>query len=167
MKEIPVSEMQLNPYTKIAKEWMLITAGDDQNGYNTMTASWGHLGSLWNAPTAVAYVRPQRYTKGFMDRENLYTLTFFLPEYKKALGYLGSHSGRDEDKVAAVGLTPVFGDGFTYFAEASLVLVCRKLYAAPLVEEGFIDREVLEDNYLSRDLHTLYIGAIEKVLVKD
>ncbi len=171
MKEIPVSQLVINPASRISNEWMLITAGTEANGCNTMTASWGHIGSIWghgdHSATAICYIRPQRYTKVFADREPLYTLSFFPPEYKKALGYLGSHSGRDEDKVAKVGLTPAFGDGFTYFEEADLVLVCRKLYAAPLVEEGFVDKSVLENNYPTRDLHTMYIGAIEKVLVKE
>ena len=167
MKEISVSELQLNPYQKIAKEWMLITAGDEANGYNTMTASWGHLGSLWNKPTAVCYVRPQRYTKEFIDRESYYTLCFFPEAFHKALGYLGTKSGRDEDKVAKVGLTPVFGEGYTYFAEAELVLVCRTLYQAPLKEEYFRDAAVMDINYPERDFHDLYIGAIEKILVKE
>jgi flavin reductase (DIM6/NTAB) family NADH-FMN oxidoreductase RutF len=169
MKEIPVSELTINPMELIAKQWMLITAGDAAKGYNTMTASWGHLGSIWGhnggLPTSVIYVRPQRYTKEFVDREELYTLCFFPETYKKALGYLGSHSGRDGDKVAVAGLTPVFGEGYTYFAEASLVMVCRKLYQAPLVEEGFLDRSVMEDCYPQRDFHDLYIGHIVKVLV--
>jgi len=170
MKEIAVQELSLNPMTQIAKEWMLITAGCEERGYNTMTASWGHLGSIWGhgggLPTSVVYVRPQRYTKEFVDREELYTLCFF-PGYKKELGYLGSHSGRDEDKVAAVGLTPVFGEGYTYFAEASLVLVCRKLYRAPLLEEGFLYQSTIEENYPKRDFHDLYIGEILKVFVAE
>ena len=101
-----------------------------------------------------------------MDREPLYTLCFF-PDHKKELLYLGTHSGRDEDKVAKMGLTPVFGDGYTYFAEANLVMVCRKLYRAPLMEEGFLDREVMEKNYPDRDFHDMYVGRIEKVLVKE
>ena len=166
MKEISVSELQLNPYWKIAKDWMLITAGTEGDGYNTMTASWGHLGSLWNKPTAICYVRPQRYTKEFIDWEDYYTLCFFPEEFHKALGYLGTKSGRDEDKVAAVGLTPAFGDGFTYFAEAELVLVCRTLYQAPLKEEFFRDKSVMDANYPGKDFHDLYIGGIEKVLIK-
>ena len=166
MKEISVSDLQLNPYTKIAKDWMLVTAGGP-SAYNTMTASWGHLGSLWNQPTAICYVRPQRYTREFIDREARYTLCFFPEEYHKALGYLGTKSGRDEDKVAKVGMTPAFGEGYTYFEEAELVLVCRTLYQAPLKEENFRDREVMDRNYPDRDFHDLYIGAIEKVLVKE
>ena len=171
MKEISVQELQLNPMTLIAKRWMLITAGTEARGYNTMTASWGHLGSIWGhgggLPTSVIYVRPQRYTKQFVDREELYTLCFFPEEYHQVLALLGTRSGRDGDKVAAAGLTPVFGEGYTYFAEAELVLVCRKLYRAPILEEGFLDREVLEDCYPQRDFHDMYVGEIRRVLVRD
>ena len=174
MKEISVQELKLNPMTLIGQEWMLITAGNEENGYNTMTAAWGHLGSIWHMPgqkdpmaTAVAYVRPQRYTKEFVDREDLFTLTFFDENWKKQLGYLGSVSGRDEDKIKKAGLTPVFEDGTVWFEEAKLVLVCRKLYQQELCPEGFTDQEVLEKNYPKRDMHTMYIGEIQKVLVKE
>ena len=166
MREIPVSQLNLNPCEKIGREWMLLTAGGEGN-YNTMTCSWGHLGCLWNLPTAICYVRPQRYTREFIDREARYTLCFFPEGYKKALGYLGTKSGRDEDKVAAVGLTPVHEQDYTYFAEASLVIVCRTLYQAPLKEEYFRDKAVMEEDYPERDFHDLYIGQIEKVLVSE
>lgn len=174
MKEISLQELKLNPMTMIGHEWMLITAGNQEKGYNTMTAAWGHLGSIWgfpgrkgHLPTAVIYVRPQRYTKEFVDREDRFTLTFFDESWKKQLGYLGTVSGRDEDKIAKAGLTPVFGDGTTWFEEAKLVLVCRKLYQQELCSEGFVDKDVLENNYPKRDLHTMYIGEIEKVLVNE
>lgn len=171
MKEINVSELNINPMTMIAKEWMLVTAGNAERGYNTMTASWGHLGSMWGhgggLPTAVIYLRPQRYTKEFVDREELFTLTVFPEEYKKALGYLGCVSGRNEDKVATVGLTPVFEGDYTYFKEAKLVLVCRKLYQSTLKEEGFHDKSILTDHYPNRDFHDMYIGEIVKVLVEE
>ncbi len=171
MREITAKELNINPITAISEEWMLITAGTEA-GYNTMTASWGHIGSIWGRRsfglgTAICYVRPQRYTKEFIDREEYYTLTFFPAEYKDKLGYLGAHSGRDEDKVGKVGLTPVFGDGYTYFAEASLVLVCRKLYQAPMLEEHFVDKSVVDDHYPAKDFHDMYIGEIVKILVQD
>lgn len=171
MKEISVSELRINPMTMIGREWMLVTAGNEERGYNTMTASWGHLGSIWGQggglPTATIFLRPQRYTKEFVDREELFTLTVFPEEYKKALGYLGSHSGRDGDKVAAAGLTPVFGEGYTYFAEAKLVLVCKKLYQAPIVPEGFIEKNIIDEHYPNQDFHDMYIGQIVKVLVNE
>lgn len=171
MKEISVNELMLNPMDKIAHEWMLVTAGNKERGYNTMTASWGHLGSIWGhgggKPTAICYVRPQRYTREFMDREAYFTLAFFPKEYHKALGYLGSHSGRDGDKVAAAGLTPLFGEEYTGFEEAELILVCRTLYHAPIVEEGFVDKAVLEDSYPARDFHEMFVGEIVKVLTAE
>lgn len=168
MKEIPVNELNLEPVSRIAKQWMLLTAGCRETGYNTMTCSWGHTGSIWGTgggmATAICYVRPQRYTKEFMDRENVYTLCFFPQEFRQALAYLGSHSGRDGDKLAASGLTPVFAEGYTYFAEASLVLVCRKLYQAPMKEEFFVDKSIVAQHYADKDFHDLYIGQIVKVL---
>ncbi len=171
MKEIPVSELNFNPMTMIAKEWMLVTAGNETRGYNTMTASWGHLGSIWGhgggLPTAVIYLRPQRYTKEFVDREELFTLCVFPEAYKKDLGYLGRVSGRDGDKVAQTALTPVFDGDTTYFAEAKLVLVCRKLYRGTLTAEGFCDKAILTEHYPNNDLHDMYIGEILKVLVSE
>lgn len=167
MREITVAELNKNAITLIGKEWMLITAGNEADGYNTMTASWGHLGEIWGEPTSVIYIRPQRYTKEFVDSQEMYTLTFFPAEHKEKLAYLGSHSGRNEDKVAKVGLTPVFEKDYTYFAEASLTLVCRKLYRAPLTEEGFFDSKIVESCYPDKDFHDMYVGEIVKILVNE
>lgn len=173
-KEIDIHELQINPMDMIGDQWMLITAGNEENGCNTMTAAWGHMGSLWNlpgkkghAPTAVIYVRPQRYTYEFVEREPLFTLTFFDESKKKALGYLGTVSGRDCDKINEAGLTKVYGEGTTWFEEAELVLICRKLYRTQLQEDGFIDREVMERNYPERDFHYVYVGEIVKALVHE
>ncbi len=171
MKEISVKDLQLNPMTKISDEWMMITAGNEANGFNTMTASWGQLGALWadnkGRPTAIMYIRPQRFTKEFVDREDYFTLSFFGKEYKRQLAYIGTHSGRDEDKIAKMELTPAFDMNTTYFKEADLVLICRKLYAAPIVPEGFVDKSIIDSMYPERDFHTMYVGEIEKVLVKE
>ena len=136
-----------------------------------MTASWGHLGSLWGhgggKPTAVIYIRPQRYTKQFVENNEYFSLSFFEEEYKSDLSYLGSHSGKDEDKVSKTKLTPVFNDKAAYFNEANMVLICRKLYKQDIKEENFIDKSLIEDNYPLKDFHTMYIGLIEEVLVKE
>lgn len=160
-------ELQINPMTLISDGWMLITAGNAERGYNTMTACWGHLGAIWGSgkgtPTAVVYIRPQRYTKEFIDREEYFTLSFFPKKYKKTLAYLGTHSGRDGDKIGKVGLTPVSDSESTWFAEAVLVLKCRKLYHAPLLESGFVAPEIVSHNYPERDFHEMYIGKITEV----
>lgn len=168
LEEMSIEQLVCNPMTLISNEWLLITAGNHERGYNTMTACWGHLGSIWGhgrgLSTAIVYIRPQRYTKQFVDGEKLYTLSFFSPQYKRDLAYLGSHSGRDEDKIAKTQLTPAFDKDYTYFSEAKLVLVCRKLYCAPLVEQGFIDKDIMNANYPNKDFHTMYIGEIVKAL---
>lgn len=173
MKEIAIKDLTVQPFTAFGSDWMALAAGTEA-GYNAMTIAWGHFGSLWERgshanrlPTAICYVRPGRYTKEFLDKEPYFTLSCFGGGQKKALGYLGSHSGRDGDKAAAAGLTPVFLDRCVYFAEAETVYICRKLYHAPLVEEGFADQELISFNYPNRDFHEMYVGEIVKMLKRE
>lgn len=171
MKEISWKELQCNPMSLIGDSWMLITAGSEAEGYNTMTASWGQLGSLWGEgktrPVATVYIRPQRYTKQFVDRSERFTLSFMGDGCKKQTGYLGSVSGKDEDKLAKVGFRPLFLDGTTAIEGAELILVCRKLARMPLKEEHFTDASLVDFCYPERDFHDIYVGEIERVLVKD
>lgn len=171
MKEIKIEDIKLNPFTKISDEWMILAAGTKENGYNAMTCSWGHMGAIWQSggglPSVVVYVRPSRYTKEFVDREEFFTVSFFDKKYKKDMAYIGTHSGRDEDKIAKVGFTPVFTDESTYFEEADMVFICRKLYQAPIKEEGFVRQETVDECYPKRDFHEMYIGEIVKALVKE
>ena len=87
--------------------------------------------------------------------------------FKKQMAYLGSVSGRDEDKIGKAGLTKVFADNSVYFKEAKLVLVCRKQYAAELQKSGFVNKDIIGQAYPDEDFHTMYVGKIEKVLVRD
>ena len=105
LKEVDVKSLNISPFTAIGDDWMLVTAGD-QDSHNTMTASWGGLGVLWGAPVATCYIRQSRYTKEFVDASQTFTLSFLDPaRYRRELGYLGRVSGRDEDKIAACGLS--------------------------------------------------------------
>lgn len=168
LKAIDMKELKFNPMTLIGKEWMLVSAGNEKS-FNTMTAQWGHLGATWNGdmPTSVIYLRPQRYTKAFVDKNDYYTLSFFDEAYKKDLMYLGTHSGRDEDKLAKTSLTPVFSDESVYFKEAKMVFVCRKVYRGKLHEESFVDQDILKKNYPEHDFHYVYIGEIVRAYVNE
>lgn len=161
LTEFDIKTLSFNPFERIGKDWCLITAGTPES-YNTMTASWGGVGILWGKEVVTCYIRPQRYTKEFVDREEYFTLSFFPDGYRNALSFCGTKSGRDYDKAAETGLTPLFTDNTVAFEEANLVLVCRKLYAQSMTEESFVDREVLEKDYPNRDLHTVYVGEIIK-----
>lgn len=157
--------MELNPYKMIDKDWFLVTAGGEQ-GWNTMTASWGFAGIMWGKKTFTTVIRPQRYTKEFIDKENTFSICFFDESERKALAFCGSNSGRDCDKAERTGLIPVFTDDTTAFAQAKLVLICEKAYVQPMKEECFTDKALNDANYAAGDHHTQYIGVIKKVYVK-
>ena len=165
-KEIAIEDLQLNPFQKISRQWMLITAGDELES-NTMTASWGGLGIMWGKNVATAYIRPQRYTKEFVDNNDTFTLSFLPEEKREALNICGRVSGRDvEDKWAEAGLHPYYVDGTTAVEEAEMVLVCKKLYAQEMYPECFIETECDTKWYPQADYHTMYIAEIVKVLVR-
>jgi len=164
MKKTFPEELSVNVFDLIGNEWMLITAGEPGK-FNTMTASWGGLGHLWDRNVSFCFVRPQRYTFEFMERSTRYSLCFFGHGHRAALNYCGTHSGRDVDKVKAAKLTPLFtAKGTPYFAEARLVLECRKLYAQFLDESSFVDTSIPGAVYPGKDFHRLYVGEIEQCL---
>ena len=151
---------------RLEKEWLLITAGDEKK-HNTMTASWGGVGVLWGKNVVTTYIRPQRYTKEFVDAQDVFTITFFGENCREALALCGKVSGRDGDKIKEAGLTPYFVDGTTAFEEAEMIFVCRKLYADEIKPEKFIATENDARWYPEKDYHTMYIAEITKVLVKE
>lgn len=164
-EKIDPKALDQNVFSMIGDRWMLITAGTGER-LNTMTASWGGLGVLWSKPVATCYIRPQRYTREFIDREECFTLAFFGEEYRKALSLCGNKSGRDIDKVKECGFTVNTEANAPYFEEAELVLVCKKLYVGEIDPAGFIDPTLGEKNYPNKDYHKMYIGEIAEVLKK-
>lgn len=163
-KEVQIQTLTMNPFTKIGREWVLITAGTLDH-CNTMTASWGGFGFLWQRNVATVYIRPQRYTKTFVDDNDYFTLSFFGRGFRQELNLLGQTSGRDTDKIAAAGLTPHTFENTVGFEEAEMVFLMRKMYQAPIKPENFLDATILE-HYPESDYHDLYIAEIVKVYVK-
>ena len=155
-----------NVFTLIGKDWMLVTAARPDGSLNTMTASWGGVGILWGKPVAFVFIRPQRYTKEFIDQSQHLSLCFLPEGYRKQLNYLGTVSGRDEDKIAQAGLMPAQEDGIPYFKEAKLALLCRKLYAQPMQPDCFLDPDLDGRWYADKDYHTVYVVEIEQALVQ-
>ena len=127
-KEISVSELSFNPFDKIGKQWMLITAGDEK-GYNTMTASWGFMGVMWGKNVIETVIRHSRYTLEFVEKSEFFTVSFYPESQREALKFCGTHSGRDCDKADESGLTPYFVDGTTAFEQAEMIFVCRRIFS--------------------------------------
>lgn len=168
-KEIKAEELTWNPFLQIGKGWFLVTAGTKEK-CNGMTVSWGGLGVWWGKNAATVYIRQNRCTKDFIDAGERFTLAALPESCRKALGYMGSHSGHDGDKWQPAGLTPMDVEGVAAPEEAEVILVCRKLLAAELTEETFLDPEMKARWYAGGDegnYHTMYIAEIEKVLVKE
>jgi flavin reductase (DIM6/NTAB) family NADH-FMN oxidoreductase RutF len=162
---VPVFKIQENVFDLIGKQWMLITAGK-KDSYNTMTASWGGFGFLWNVPVVFIFIRPQRYTYLFTEANTTFTLCFFEDEFKNILTYCGSHSGRDVDKVKECSLTAAETEhGSIYFEQAKLVLECTKLYYDDIDPAHFIEPGI-QRNYPENDYHRMYIGKVIKCLVR-
>lgn len=159
-------ELGDNPFRLIGDDWMLVTSGT-QESYNTMTASWGGVGILWNKPVATVYIRPQRYTYAFIEKNELLTLSFFTEKHRKALAFCGAKSGRDCDKAKECGLTPFAVDGSTAFEQARLVLVCKKLYFDDIKPAHFLDAAIDGANYPGKDYHRMYICEILAAYQKD
>lgn len=153
-------ELNENFFKLINKDWMLVTAGNVRL-FNTMTASWGTIGILWNKPIAICFIRPHRYTFGFTDQHDYYTLSFFDESYRNILNYCGSHSGRTVDKIAFTGLKPIVTSlGNITFEQARLVMECRKIYADYLKPDNIIDTDIDAKIYPSKDYHKFFIGEI-------
>ena len=165
LRQIDHAALDLNAFQAIGKDWMLITA-EREGRANTMTASWGGIGHMWNKNVAFTVIRPQRYTKEFVDAVDTFSLSFIRGD-RKVLSYLGTVSGRDEDKIGKSGLTLAHADGTPYFEEAHTVLICKKLFSQPYLEESFLYKELYETWYPEKDYHTLYISEVIQVLTTD
>lgn len=136
----------------------LVTAGSINN-FNTMTIGWGVTGVLWGKDVFIVYVRPSRYTYEFMEKNEYFTVSFYDDCYKKELGYLGTKSGRDFNKVADVNFTPIAIGKSVSFKEANLTILCKKIYIQDLQDEGFPE-DVIKRYYPTGDVHRYYIGEI-------
>ena len=152
-------------FNMFKKQWALATAG--KNGsFNTCTIAWGSLGSIWHGkdgakPIVTVYINPDRYTHEFITGSEYFTVSFFPEQYREALDYLGTHSGRDGDKIAESGLTLITTDDYAVFEEANLTFICKKLYQAPFERSGMAD-EIDNGIYKNWTPHWMYIGEIIK-----
>jgi flavin reductase (DIM6/NTAB) family NADH-FMN oxidoreductase RutF len=164
-KNTDLKKIDENVFKLIGADWMLITSGN-MTSFNTMTASWGGMGVLWNRPVTYIFIRPTRYTREFVEKNDTYTLSFFSDKYRKALTLCGTKSGRDTDKPKNAGITPEeTKSGNVYFKEAKLVLECRKLYFQDIDPSNFLDSSI--SKMYDNDYHRMYIGEITKIIKRE
>ncbi len=147
------------------KDWALLTAGTIDH-FNTMTIGWGGLGTLWGKPAATVYVKPIRYTHEFMEKNEYFTVSFYPDTCRRALGILGSLSGRDCDKVAKSGLTPKSLQNAVTFEQAQATLLCKKIYRQDL-DTSAMPQDVAAAYYTTEAAHTMYVGEVVDVIRRD
>lgn len=152
---VDIHELWLN-------RWLLLACGDvDKGDFNAMTIAWGSMGIMWNKPMVQVVVRPTRYTFEFMERYDSFTVSAFPAQYREALQLLGSRSGRDGDKISESGLTPVALQTVSSpgFAEAELIVECRKMFRSDMLPEQFLDKSIAT-HYGDSDYHRIYFGEV-------
>lgn len=164
MAEIITNENYLDGkydvFRKFSTQWGIVTAGSIDD-YNCMTLGWGMMGNIWGHPGAALtiYVQPSRYTFQFMQKNDYFTVCFLPEEYRKAGEILGTLSGRDCDKVAAAGLTPLAMEHGVGFAQSELTFVCKKICAQQF-DIDCVPEHMRNGMYSRLEPHYMYIGYV-------
>ena len=142
------------------RDAQLLCAGNKEKS-NAMTIGWGGIGTFWQRPALTVYVAEQRYTKKFMDDSEYFTVMSFDVKDSKVLNYMGTKSGRDGDKAQALGLhTAYTANGTPYYTEATMVIECKIMFAAPLDPQHFksgVPKKVYGN---PAGVHSMYIGEV-------
>ena len=159
-----MENVSANIFTKFDKDWGLVTAGT-KDKFNSMTVSWGAMGTLWRKPVVQIYIRPTRYTFKFLEENEYFTVSFYDKKYKKALGIMGSKSGRDCDKVKEAGLTPKFLENGVTYEEAKETFVCKKIYMNQMDGSKFpeLSKKFYEKGEDKDNIHYIIFGELVNV----
>ncbi len=141
---------------------------------NSMVIGWGTIGMNWGRPVFAVYVREGRYTRTLLDQNPEFTINApFFPigeKEREILKICGSKSGRNMDKIAELGLTPVEGEKISVpgILEFPLTLECKVLYRQK--QEYELYPESVRPSYpqdvdssfpmANKDVHVTYFGEI-------
>lgn len=162
------SEFKTDIFNLFDKRWAIVTAGTPER-YNSMTISWGSMGTIWGAPqngrpVISVYINPLRYTYQILNDSDRFTVSFFPENSRRDLLLMGSRSGRDGDRLKGTSLTPVSDNGFVYYKEADITFECRKLFQQTL-DKNQIPAEIADMFYApDEEAHRMYIGEVVNIL---
>lgn len=166
MIRVESQDFKTNIFETYNSGWAILTAGD-YNTRNSMTVSWGFMGTLWGKKVICVFVRPTRYTFSLMEDSERFTLSFLPEKYKTQMKLMGTKSGRDIDKYKESGLEPVYDtdSGVSYIKNSNVVFKCKKLYSDYFKKESFFDQDLLKNyNEELTDLHKFYIAEVTSIL---
>jgi len=169
LREFTVTEdFLLNPFNYFSQPGGMLVCAGNRDKSNAMTIGWGALGNLWGhgTNTVTVYVAEKRFTREFMENNDYFTIMTFKD--RDVLRYMGTKSGRDGDKAAALGLHVAYTEnGTPYYEEAECVIECKTMYSQEFAPEHFRD-DVPHEFYdcFGAGYHTFYIGKIIKAMKK-
>lgn len=159
-----IKDLNVDIFKLFNESWALVTAGD-LSSHNSMTISWGSLGTIWNKPIATIYIKPCRYTHDYIEKNDYFVVSFFDEKYKYSLSIMGTKSGRDINKDNEAKLTPYEYKGVTLYKEAKVSLLCKKIYQNDL-DIASIPTEAINRHYQTEAPHTMYIGEVTEIINK-
>lgn len=142
-------EKEYRIFEMFKNDWAIVTSGNIDN-FNSCTIIWGQLGTIWNKETLTVFIHPARYTSEFLTKNDFFTVSFFDEKYKKDLAYIGSHSGRNGNKINNTNLSPIEYENSVSFKEAKLTFLCKKLYAHQFNKDD-----------LSKGIQDFYASALD------
>jgi flavin reductase (DIM6/NTAB) family NADH-FMN oxidoreductase RutF len=157
-------------FTHVGTDYTVITAGNPEH-YNSMVASWGGWGILFNQPSTWCFLRSSRYTLELMRKEQTYTMTYFDEAYKEDIILFGMKSGRDTDKMKESQLTSVQTPaGNMTYKEARLILECKLTEVTTVSPGDFYTEEgrqfITDAHAETNDYHKLVFGEITAVWLR-
>lgn len=171
-KKVEPTELTDNVFKLVGQDYTVITAGTD-SAFNSMTASWGGWGQLFEVPVTWCFLNASRYTLEFIKKEQTYTMAYFPEQFKEQVIAFGSKSGRNSDKMKETTLTHVKtpSDNITY-KEAKLVIECKLVEITETNPKDFysdkgkdfVEKGMKDGN--GKEYHKLVFGDITNVWVR-
>jgi flavin reductase (DIM6/NTAB) family NADH-FMN oxidoreductase RutF len=163
---IAPGEITGNVFTLVGEDYTVITSGTMEK-YNSMTASFGGWGILFNAPTTWCFLRANRYTLEFIRETRTYTMTYFDEPYREQVMLFGTRSGRDSDKMQRHALTAVeTPSGNIAYKEAKLIIECALTEITTVQPDDFYTDEgrsfVVTAHEEAKEYHKIVFGQITR-----
>lgn len=169
-KKIEPTELTDNVFRLLSQDHTVITAGTDSL-YNSMTASWGGWGQLFEKPVTWCFLNGSRYTLELIKKEEVYTMSYFPEQYKDQVIAFGSKSGRNSDKMKNHTFTMVkTPEGNISYKEAKLIIECKLFEVTSVNPDDFYTEEgrfFVENAYKdAKEYHKLVFGMITNIWIK-
>jgi flavin reductase (DIM6/NTAB) family NADH-FMN oxidoreductase RutF len=167
---------ELVPYTTYLNETLtllanpgLLLVSQGRDGVpNAMAIGWGMVGIIWGRKIFTVLVRPSRYTFSRLAESGSFTVNLPSPALYDAVGFCGSHSGRNCDKFAECNMAaePSHTIATPGIAESPVIYGCRIVHTNDVINAS-LDPHIVADAYPSGNFHRIYYGEILTVRAEE